>query len=62
MNIFAIYALCAASVTLAIAAVSGWVMNIFTLFSTFDTASVSETLIRVAGIPVPFIGAIMGYM
>lgn len=54
-------ALISVYLAIVIAAVTGWAMNIFTIFSSFDALSTGEAIIRTAGIFIPFIGAVAGY-
>lgn len=43
------------------AAIYGYVLNIITLLGGMDTASATETVVRLLGIVVAPAGAIMGY-
>lgn len=45
----------------AVIFIAGWVMNIITLATEMDTISLTEALIRIAGVFVPPFGGIMGY-
>ncbi|AHN84688.1 hypothetical protein PV_037 (endogenous virus) [Gutovirus Vc1] len=40
---------------------AGWVMNIIEIAQNFDVMSTGEAIIRIAGVPLAFIGAIMGW-
>lgn len=44
---------------LIVAAATGYVMNIVTLFTTADTTG--EIVTRAAGIFIPFVGAVVGW-
>ena len=46
----------------AIACLVGWVMNIFTIISMLDGGFTAELAFRIVGIPIPIIGAVMGYL
>ena len=39
----------------------GWFMNLVTIISGFDTISLAELIVRLVGLPVVFLGAIMGW-
>lgn len=52
----------AAIAVVVMAAVVGWIMNLVTIFQTFDAALTGELIIRVAGIFLVPIGAVMGYI
>lgn len=45
----------------AVAFIAGWVMNIIVLATETDTISLTEALIRIAGVIVAPFGGIMGY-
>tara|TARA_R100000687_G_C6379097_1_gene131760 strand:+ start:343 stop:537 length:195 start_codon:yes stop_codon:yes gene_type:complete len=46
---------------LALLAVFGWGSNIYELVTAYETMGLGEVILRVVGIPIAFIGAIMGY-
>lgn len=50
-----------AIIVLWIAGIVGWVMNLVSLVCNFETISVAELVVRVAGIPLFPLGAIVGY-
>ncbi len=41
--------------------VSGWVMNLVLVFANFDQTVSGEFLVRLVGICIPIVGAIMGW-
>lgn len=51
-----------ALIALVILAVYGWVMNLITVVSSYDTMSVVELCLRVVGIVVAILGALMHYL
>lgn len=57
MNAFAGLAIIVA----ALLGIAGWVMNIVKLFGIETLQFTGELIIRVVGIFIPFIGAIVGY-
>lgn len=40
----------------------GWVMNLVTLFHTSFDHMTGEIILRIIGVPVFFIGAVLGYL
>ncbi|WP_296084207.1 hypothetical protein [uncultured Agrobacterium sp.] len=44
-----------------IAGAIGWVLNLVALFTGFADMVIGELLIRLVGIPVAFVGSIMGW-
>lgn len=46
---------------LVFAGVVGWFMNIVKVFGLWSSDITTELIIRLVGIPIPFIGAIAGY-
>ena len=44
------------------AGVVGWIMNIFSVFQMTMETGLGEMVVRIAGIFIPFIGAVAGYI
>jgi hypothetical protein len=44
-----------------LAALYGWIANIVTIFGLTVADSIGEIVVRVIGVFIPFIGAILGY-
>ncbi len=44
-----------------IAAVAGWVMNLIELFTNYVVMAMPEFILRLVGVPVAIIGAVMGW-
>lgn len=57
-TLFALFVLGAVATVLAII---GWIMNVFTIFTLWAGDVTAELIIRLVGVPVPFIGAIAGW-
>lgn len=49
-------------ITISVFAIFGYLGNIFAVFSEFDVFTTGEAVIRVSGIFIPIIGAIMGWI
>lgn len=49
-------------VSIIIAAIYGWIFNILDIFYHFDAMSTGEAVIRIIGIFIVFIGAVVGYL
>lgn len=49
-------------IAVAFAAGAGWFMNLYKLFNIPWDVFTGEMLIRLVGVPVPFIGAIAGWL
>jgi hypothetical protein len=47
--------------SILLAAIYGWIANIITIFGLTITDSIGEIIVRVIGVFIPFIGAILGY-
>lgn len=47
---------------LTIAAMIGWVMNVIALWNTIDGPMTTKFIVRVIGVFVPVVGAIIGYL
>jgi hypothetical protein len=47
---------------LTIGSLAGWVMNIYAIFADFDTMQMGEAIVRIIGVFIPLIGAIMGWL
>lgn len=45
----------------SIAAMTGWVMNIFSIFAMWSEPVTAELIIRIVGVPVGILGAVAGY-
>jgi hypothetical protein len=48
-------------VALLIFLVPGWIMNLISIVSGFDAMATGELLVRLVGLPVGVLGAIMGW-
>lgn len=49
-------------IALIIAGIAGWVMNIITIANTMGAELTGLFVLRVAGIFVPFLGAVLGWV
>lgn len=47
---------------ITIAAMIGWVMNVIALWNTIDGPMTAKFIVRVIGVFVPVVGAILGYL
>lgn len=47
---------------ITVAAIFGWVMNIISLWHTMDGPLTAKFIVRVIGVFVPVIGAVLGYL
>ena len=45
-----------------IAAIIGWISNLTAVLSSYDLMSTQELLVRILGIIIPLIGAVMGWL
>jgi len=50
-----------ALIALFFTALFGWVLNIVTIFTSFDFMSGGEAVVRIAGVIIPIIGAVVGW-
>lgn len=44
-----------------LAAGAGWVMNLIELFTNYEVMTMPEFILRLVGVPVSIIGAVMGW-
>ena len=51
-----------AFISIILAGFLGCILNIITLLSSYETLAQNEFIIRLIGVPIPIIGAVMGYM
>jgi hypothetical protein len=59
MQVFAVFAYLSA----LLAGVVGWVMNVVALVDMVGSSPLTaELVLRLAGVPIPFLGAVLGYV
>lgn len=49
-------------ITTILLAVAGWFMNIWAVLDMSFSPTTTELVLRVIGIPIPIVGAVMGWM